>query len=254
MEQERFRTFLRTEFMKRRHRNERYSLRSFAKQLGLDAGSLSQFLSGQRRYSEKKLKSLTKTLGLDSQETRRLLDENKYKGWNPHFVELDRLHLLSQWYYAAIIEMLALDDFQANPKWIAKQLNIEVNFVQLALSQLFAAGVLSLSADGKWVNNWTEYTTQTSETVDELALRNHQKQLLELAAQSIDYNTAEEKSHTAYVSAIDSDLIPLIQEEIKLFRRKMARLIKEKSKKNDSVYYLQFNLFPAQKALPGEKK
>jgi hypothetical protein len=69
---------------------------------------------------KKKLKSLTKTLGLYSQETRRLLDENKYKGWNPHFVELDLLHLLSHWYYATIIEMLALDDFLANPKCIAK--------------------------------------------------------------------------------------------------------------------------------------
>ncbi len=244
MEQERFRAFLRSEYLKRRDRNSSYSLRSFAKHLQIDPGSLSQFMRGTRRYSRKKLMSLSLVMGLDANQATVLFGEDASPTQDFHFVELERMHLLSKWYYAAILESLDLDGFEPNPAWIAEKLKLSTSVVQLALNQLFAAGVLSLEANGSWKNNWQNYSTQKSELVDDLGLRNHQKQLLQMAAYSIDNNPAEAKSHTAYLSAMDSDLIPEIQEEMKLFRRKIGRLMKAKSKKRDVIYCLQLNLFP----------
>ena len=252
MEQALFRNYVQEEYLRRKERNPGYSLRSFAKQLKIDVGSLSQFLNGRRQYGFKKLSQLALSLGLDSQHAEKLFaNDDKMK---LEFIELDRLHLISKWYYAGILECLALDGFEPNPIWIAGKLNLSVSVINVALNQLFTAGVLKIQADGTWHNNWLNYSTQENEKVDQLALRNHQKQLLKLAEESIDNNTADEKSHTAYLSAMDSGLISEIQDEIRKFRRKIANLIENKSLKRDCIYCLQLNLFPEVKPKLNLKK
>lgn len=238
---EKFRNYLQEEYLRRRDRNPNYSVRSFARALKVDSGSLSQYLNGRRDYSLKKIKDLAIILGLEKNHFLTLLGK-KTEGLK--VVEFDRLHLLSKWYYAAIIESLDLNNFKPSAEWIAKRLGISTSVANIAINQLFAAGVLTLNADGSWGNNWQNYTTHSNENVDELPLREHQKQLLKLAAQSIDYNSGEKKSHTAVVTTVDEDLIPEIKEEIKKFRRKINDLIEKKSKKKNSIYCMQINLFP----------
>ncbi|MEQ1665024.1 MAG: DUF4423 domain-containing protein [Bdellovibrionales bacterium] len=239
MELEKFRAYLQKEYLEIRDRNPGFSLRAYARKLKVDPGSLSQFLNGHRAYSLKKVQQLALQIGLDRKQLANLFTTNP----ELNFIEFDRLHLLSKWYYVAILECLALDGFQPSPKWISEKIGLSLSIVSVAINQLFTEGVLTLKNDGSWQNNWGEYSTQQNENIDELPLRNHQKQLLQLAAESIDNNDPLKKSHTAYVSAIDSQLIPEIKDEIAKFRRKMAKLINEKSKKKDSIYCLQINLF-----------
>jgi uncharacterized protein (TIGR02147 family) len=243
MKQEHFRSFLQKEYLRRREKNVNYSLRSFARHLKVDPGSLSQFLNGLRPYSAKKVRHLSMMLGLEKDVLQKLLGA---KSIAEHFkmVDFDRLHLLRKWFYPAILECLSLEDFEQDPTWIARKLGISISIVNVALHQLMQSGVLEVKADGSWQNNWQHFTTQKNENVDEEPLREHQKQLLRLAAQSIDTNDSEIKSHTAYISAVDRDLIPEIKDEIRKFRRKIANLIEEKSKIKNEVYCMQINLFP----------
>ena len=233
MEQQKFRQYLNDEYLRRRDKNPNYSLRAFAKYLNVDAGSLSQFLNGHRNFSDKKLTSLAMTLGLDDIPKKNLVT-----------VGAENYQLLSKWYYSAIIECLDLDGFEPSSNWIANKINMNASAVNAALNQLFSAGVLSLKPDGNWQNNWQNFTTQKdSEDIDHMALRNLQRQLCDLAKYSIDNESSENKSHTAYIAAIDTDLLPELKNEIRKFRRSVAKLIGKKSKKKDELYCLQINLF-----------
>jgi len=245
MEQDRFRLFLQDEYLRRRSGNPNYSLRSFAKSLQLDPGSLSQFLNGRRKYSSKKIKNIALQLEVDQAKLQNLFGADSAPfAENYQLVEYEKMHLLANWYYLGILECVALEGFQPTPQWIGKQLGLPACVISLALSQLFAHKVLTINEDGSWTNHWQFFTTQVNENVDEIPLRQLQKQLLEKAAQSIEENSAEEKSHSSYVSAMDAELVPEIKEEIRLFRQKIAKLIEQKSKKRDTVYCLQLNLFP----------
>lgn len=248
MNQEQFRTYLQEEYLRLRGANPAYSLRAYARRLQVDPGSLSQFLNGHRTYSLKRIQQIALHIGMDRDQIAGFLGSRN----GLSFIELDRFELLRHWHYAAILECLELNDFEPSSKWIAERLGISTSVVKVAVNRLFTEGVLSRNEDGSWRNNWSEYSTQTHENVDELALRNHQKQLLKLAAQSIEHNDPPLKSHTAYVSAIDSDLVPEIKSEIQKFRGKIAKLIKAKSKKKDAIYCLQVNLFPEMSLTKGE--
>lgn len=241
---EKFRAYLQEEYLRRRQRNPSYSLRSFAKYLKVDAGSLSQYLNGRRNYSLSKLHHFALILGLEKDQLLTLLGQ---KSKDFEVVEFEKLHLLSKWYYPAILETMELKDFQQSADWIAKRLGLSVSIINVALNQMFAANVLILNPDGTWKNNWHSFTTQKNENVDEFPLRELQKQLLKLSEESIDNNPAEEKSHTAIFSAVDEAIVPEIKEEIKKFRRKIMDLIENKSIIKNSVYCMQINLFPETK-------
>lgn len=238
MEQVELRQIIETEFVARKSKNPGYSLRAYSKFLGVDAGSLSRFLKGERDFSFNKLKSLAYKIGLSEQQLEKAFVDVKFG-----LIEAKHFSLLANWYYVAILECIALDDFQPNPHWIARQLNVSLPIINVAVNQLMRAGAIEITVKGEWVNNFKNFTTQSNENIDDLALRNHQKQLLSLAQQSIDFNAADKKSHTAFVTALDADLVPELKQEIKIFREKIANLIKKKSIKRDSLYCLQINFF-----------
>jgi uncharacterized protein (TIGR02147 family) len=238
---EKFRKFIKKEYILRQKRNPKYSLRAFAKYLKVDVGSLSQFINGRRNYSLKKMNHMAHILGLKNEETVSLIGQ---KPKDFEVAEPETFHLLSKWYYIAILELLELENFDPNEEWIAKKLGLSIDVVKTALDNLFNANVLILMPNHKWKNNWNSLTTQKSEDVDHLELRELQKQLLKLAEHSIDHNPGTKKSHSTYVSAVDESLVPEIKKEIKNFRRKIADLIENKSRVKNSVYCLQINFFP----------
>src|SRR5258708_1196779 len=61
-----FRDALRTDFFARRQRNARYSLRAFARFLGVDHSTLSQILRSRRSLSPVMVSRLGRKLGLDA--------------------------------------------------------------------------------------------------------------------------------------------------------------------------------------------
>jgi len=63
-----FRRRLIQEFDARRARNSRYSLRSFARFLGLDHATLTQILKGRRRMPKGRIHDCAKRLGMSADE------------------------------------------------------------------------------------------------------------------------------------------------------------------------------------------
>lgn len=60
-----FESFLSREYERRRDRNRRYSLRAYARDLGCDHATLSQWIRGARPISDQSIGAICTVLGLD---------------------------------------------------------------------------------------------------------------------------------------------------------------------------------------------
>lgn len=226
------------EFLRRKEKTARYSLRAYARYLSVDAGSLSRFLRGQNVFSEKALVKISLRLGSSSDELKVM-----FKKGDAHFLDDSSFEVCSQWYYLSILECFDLDNFASSPKWVANKLGLSVPVVQVAINQLIRIGLVEIDENGNWCRTHVQTSSCKNEDVDVIALRNLQKTHLGLAEQSIDFANPVTKSHSSLTTAIDSDLIPKIKLEIKKFRQKINKLAMKESNKKDSIYCLQLNWF-----------
>lgn len=237
---QRVKRLVQEELVSRMEANSSYSLRAFAKKLELDPSSLSKFLRGKREFAPKTLEKVLFQLGA----TEAQLKELKESGSDQlNFLELDQFKILSTWYYTSILEMIGMDNFKPSPKWISEQLEVPTQAIQMAIEKLFEVGAIRLDEEGSWVNNWENFSTALHLNVDEPSLREYQKQIRERAAKSIIEDSIDIKDHTSYELPMDSDLFIEIKEEIKNFRRSIAKKIEIESKKKDCVVNLNISLF-----------
>src|SRR6185437_9094888 len=110
--------FLNEELARRLRDNSRYSLRAFARQLGLSPGELSEVLRGKRALSFRSTLRIAKSLGLNSAETRHLLQiaqTDKSRAVDPELLRpldqavrtqdlsVDMFRVVSDWYCFAIL-------------------------------------------------------------------------------------------------------------------------------------------------------
>src|SRR6185436_5184266 len=126
-------------------RNPRYSLRAFAKFLGVDHATLSQWLRGRRRLTEKaigrvgaRLKLSPKSIALyvASERLRDGRDEAEPRQRDVQQLASDTANLISDWYHYAILELVRLREFKPDSRWIARVLGITVDEVNVALQRL----------------------------------------------------------------------------------------------------------------------
>ena len=234
---------LKVEFEKKALLNERYSLRKFAAECGIEASTLSQYLRNKRIISDNSFLYLLRSLGIDGsevslQEEAYLRDQDGY-----YFLDQDLQRIATRWYYFAILELIAVEQFQPCPKWISKTLKLDLQTTRQAVEDLIQLGAITVDENG-WHDTYDKISFLTSEHMDTQSGRSYQKQLLALAEKSIEKVTGEKKSHTNVMVAVDSNLIPELKKRLRDFRRDLAQFADEKSKKKNSVYNLQINLHP----------
>src|SRR5436305_266178 len=153
---------LHTELQKRRVRNERYSLRSFARALGLSPAFLSKVMNGKKSVGEATFQKIAIRLAIDPEQADLLkarLPGFKAPGLAFSPVEADQFRFISDWHYFAILEALTLEDGDPSPAWLARRLGISENRVELALDRLLRLGLLQKDARGQIVRRSKNHTT-----------------------------------------------------------------------------------------------
>jgi uncharacterized protein (TIGR02147 family) len=241
-----------------------YSLRTFARNVGISVSSISRILSGKQIPSFKHTQKICHTFAFDpavrslfvnsvvkAQRSRHLkrtskllkLVEKSIGESQKIALGSDQFRLIADWYHYAILELTFVPQFSRNPKWIASQLGIGVTEARLAMDRLLEEGLL-MDKDGRLVktNNFV-MTRDKSSTSTALKLR--QKQILQKSIASVELDPLEERSHMAMTMAIDPDLLPEAKKMMLAFSRKLTRMLEAKSRKR--VYELSLSLFPLQK-------
>jgi len=247
-----FRDILIREFESRADRNPRYSLRAFAKHLRMDAPTLSRVFNEKKKPGIRLIKRLSTILELSpktrdsviySQFPNERLKQKKTEPFD--FMEEDRYQIVSKWYYFAILELIKIDTLDHSPKGIASHLGLKKNVAKIAIERLKKCGMIK-EKEGKLIDLTTGKTTILGEVKTSEKRKRHQKDLLNLAIDSIDLVNISLRDHTSITVAINQKDIEQAKSLIRDFHTKLGSFLASSPVK-DAVYNVSISLYPLTK-------
>ena len=242
-------------------RNPRFSLRAFAKQLGIDHSTLSQVLRSKRRLTARALELVGKRIGL-SEEAIRACAEKSRKKPSPkslaedirsfHF-DLDTFQLLSAWYHYAILELIQIQGFKSDSRWIASTLGIAVEQVSIALQRLLRLELLEMSGRDRWIDKSGDAEFHGA-SLTEVAGNQVNQEVHELAIEAVKHIPSQHRIHRQMVLALDSRKLPRLKILVDDLMDDLRSVVAESAAKDD-VYQVEISCFPVTtlKKTTGEK-
>lgn len=234
--------------------NPKYSLRAYANYLGISPASLSRILSRQAKVTPKIFKTIGDKLNLSPGQMTQMLSSLQLKkiqgnirnvehrGMNA--IEMEKFNLIADWYHYAILHMCSLEDFNKDPKWIAKRLGIkDVAVIKQAIARLLENKLMGIDEDENYYKI-DQFTTILDYSFSSVAMRERQKQILKLSAEKIDTISIDKRDHSTITIQVDENLLPEIKDRIKKFRRTLGNYVLKNNIDPEQVYELQISFFP----------
>lgn len=259
-----YREILKEELAMRCHRNPRYSLRSFARDLDMAPARLSDVLRKRYGISKRAALQISKKLSWDQIETQHFCDlvESEHSR-SFQFRAAARLRLgqrldgkaiipseshltneqfqsVCEWYHLAILELMELKDFHFELRWISQRLDISEHVVSAAIERLKKVGLLIVDKNGQW-NPARSFTTVASAVPSE-SIRRFHKQVLEKSESALYFQELEERDFSSLILALDAEHIGEAKKMIQKFRNEFNLRFGQGVTKNQ-VYCLSVQLF-----------
>lgn len=243
-----------------------FSLREFAKKAGIRApGYLKMVIDGRRNLTEKTAVKFAHALELKDREHDCFLTLVLYnqtenpnlkadlfnrlislKPRSEHFLMQKRHNrYFSNHHYVCIREMVALEDFREDYKWIAHRCfpSISPQAAKAAIETLLELGLLKRAADGKLmqVENFIHTQDKNTEAIE--AYHFHDA-VIEKARQALTLLPQEERNYYALTMPMPKSLYDEIISDFYEFRDKIVSKVNSHTEKFDDVYQINFQLFP----------
>jgi len=242
-----YRQVLLSELATRKTANPRFSLRAFARVLDMSPALLSQLISGKKNLSKKQASKIASKLMLSPKEKLNLffainpdlINEKNQKN-SARILEEDQFALISEWYHYGILSLGDLPRNKANPKWIAKHLQIDEIDAIKAFDRLLRMELIEINSNGGFKQIKGPLDTLTD--VPSPAIRKYHKQNLELAKEKIDTIDVHLREYCSMTMSIDKDDLHKAKKLIEEFRQKFCSELETQSK--NSVYTISIQFFP----------
>lgn len=233
-------TTLHEKYLEMKRRNPQFTLRAFARRLGLSSGALSEILSGKRKVTQKNAQRIAENLCLDPQETRRLLGGTTELKDQYHDLSHEQFHVISDWWHFAILNLVKTKDFVADEKWIAQRLGLSTTVATEAIERLFKLGFLTKGPKSQWLR--AQPRLQSTDDVVNLSARRSHFQDLDLIRDSLASNDIAVRDATSITFAIDAAKL----KEAKAFLRRFQDefIARFETQSTNEVYRLSTQLFP----------
>ena len=235
---ERLKDLLLDELATRQGRNTSYSLRAFARDLGVNVTTLSEFFSGRRGLSRQSIQNLVDRLGVSP-----LLLEKTGKAAASRKLSDESFRMVSEWYYYGILSLARMKRNRAAPEWIAAKLGVSKVTARMALRRLVDTKHIRV-LNGKMIRISESFTT--SNDIPSLALRHYHKENLRLAADAIDSEPMPRRFITAITMPTNPDRVKKARDLILRFREEISAFLEEGEP--EEVYTVAIQLFPLTKA------
>ena len=237
-------TLLMQELAKRQTRNSSYSLRAFARDLGLGSTTLSDVLADKRSLSKSNLEKVMGKLLVSPLERESLWSQyregaSKTEIDDRILMEEDAFRLIADWHYLAILNLAKIADNRATPQWIAERLGISTQEAESALERLLRMELLKKNRN-RLVRTAKPITT--SKDIPSAAIRKHHTQNLQLAEQSLHRDPVETRQFYSMTVAVNPEKLPLVKDIIFKTRKKIGDLLEDGPL--SEVYTFSFQLFP----------
>ena len=253
--------FLNFEFESKRLRNQRFSLRAWSRQLGYQNPSfLSHILKRQRKLNLELAQKISVNLHLSDEskkyfEVLVLLQNSKNVDEKNLYIELieaiscgkkekvqsfnlEVFRVISDWYHAAILELIELKSLKHNAESIAQRLGGEVSVdqVEKATERLCRLGLVVRQPSGQ-LKRAEDNPILFESYIPSEAIRHFHKQMIEKAKAAIDQQDITERELRAVTVAIRKKDYEKAQRIIKEAHTKVLAL----ARKGDADELYQLN-------------
>lgn len=264
-----YRDFLKDTLIARQKRNKLYSMRAFAKALGLPASTLSEIINRRKNISLDGAKKISSSLRLRRFESRyfNLLVE---KSFTKNSQRIDDIHaeLISVAHQGRrpvfrpeqdpfsdqaakfiLIELGGVENFVLNNTSGAKAVGCSEEVTSALLQDLAALGILTYYADGDRYKKSGAGVLISSEKMN-LDLRKFHFEMLDKAKASLIQQSPQERLVGSETFSFDSDQLSEANDIMEEFFSKMVSLANRGNNKN-SVYHVGLQMFRLTKVETG---
>ncbi len=236
--------------------NPLYSLRAYARDLGVHPATLSQVLKGKRPLPLKDSTHVLRKLNLGPKEStlfmesilsgKASLDQIKLDESDERFM-LDESHfkIISEWEHYAVLELFNLQNFRASNEEIAFRLNLTMNRVDVVIQNLLVAGLIVRNHDETYRKIHED--VRTTENISSPALRASHRETVRMSLEKLEEIDLELRDFSSSTLALDPEKLPEAKTIIREFRKKMAALLRDGEK--SEVYQLAIQFFPVTKTV-----
>ena len=240
-----YRAYLRDYYAHMKRTRRGFSYRSFSRRVGLGSPNhLKRVMDGDRNLTLDMARRFADAMGLTGEAVEYFVQLVQL-GQAPTSIErsqayeklqtfkafrktrkLDLAHAAyhSTWYIPAVRELAARDDFQAEPKWIAKRLipPIKVTEAKTALDTLLKIGLLERDEEGKVVQSAPLITTGPE--MHAVHIANYHRAMMAHAAESIDRVPSASRDISSVTMLVGEGGMDRIKEMVQRFRRELLEL------------------------------
>lgn len=254
--------FLRSTYEKRRELNQRFSLRAWAKQLGLThPATLSSILRKKQTLDADLAKRIIQNLGMSPEEGEhfnllvmfskadssserlvlgKLLSEVKSKGQFTT-VALDILRVIADWKKFLLLELFSSKKYSQNMKSIKTRFGVTINHREIDdATQLFLRlGLVKTCAEGGVER--TDKTIASMGDVPDKDLRALQREFFGLAIMALDKCPIQEREISTNLVITKKEKIFEAKQRIQKFRRELSNFLE--CDDGDTVFALNTALY-----------
>lgn len=231
-------------FEERKQRNSSYSMRAFARDLGIGKTTVSEVLSGRRKLSKTNLHKVILNLDLNSDQKKLIDMELGVKNIEAAEVQKiilneEKLELIAHWHYLAILNLAKIELNRATAEWVSDRLGISVSIANEAIARLVKLELLKIK-EGRLVR--TSNPIHSSEDIPSNALKKHHNGMLSQAQKSLFYDDPEVREISTVTMAVAKKDFSKAKNLLRKFRQKFMENLS--TEQPDEVYALGIHFYP----------
>lgn len=257
------RYLLHHEFKQRTQKNSAYSLRAFARFLGVSPAYISQIFSSKRIISDQKAKDFAKRFKWTAKKRNLFFALIQYEKTTDSqlkadfleqienlseldYLELqeDQFQLIAEGYHYSILELTNVTDFCSSPDWIAKRIGISKLQAEEGIQRLLRLGLLTQGSGGF---KKTSPNLRVKE-IPSSAIKSFHQEKLQQAAEALEKQDVLDRDFLGVTLSIGKKDISQVRELSRDFIERLMRL-SDKSKSQDAVYHLSTQFFRLDKEI-----
>jgi len=259
-----YRAYLKDKYLEQKATSKHFSFRYFAKVTGFGSiGYLRMVMDGERNLSPTAISKFTRAFKHNKKEAayfEALVLFNQAKSDADRDEYLERLQALkpqvkltelekesyeyfTKYHYAALLEMVSLEQFQSDPEWIATRFfpPIRIEEAEAALKTLEKLGLIK-NEDGRWKRK--RATLVTPDEVAGLEIYNYHNQMMSLAKNALVRTPSSLRDMSAMTFPLPLSALPKIKKKLMELKREILDCVVKEKQPMDEVYQINLQLFP----------
>lgn len=238
-----FRETLCQDYAESKKKNPKFSIRSYARFLGLPASTLSLVMRGKSLIRVQRAAKLVLKFKIKQTEKNYLLNLMGMSLTSVPRKDIGKTqyNLLTDWVYLAVLYFYELDITDKSPEHLAKRLCIPESKVKQVIKTLKENGLLQENAAGGL--SISQEQLNTSDDIPDELIRQHHKMNLNLSERVLDLLPVDKRDYTSYTFTTNSSQYATIKKEIRAFYEKISASMEHLPNK-DEVYRISIQFHP----------